>query len=302
MSSKLAGEARFERTMAGWFYRQWIARRKPIPPGTTLAGKAAIVTGANAGLGVEVCRQLLQLNTTRLILAVRSLPKGEVVANSLRQQFPAAQTEVWTLDMADYNSITAFVTKCETLEHHIGLVILNAGVIKGSFTAVESTGHEEAFQVNYLSTILLAVLLLPVLKGARLAGSKPATLSIVSSDGAYSAQLNRKGPVIPQFDDAKAFSPMESYYRTKLLQVLFVTKLAEQVSPDDVLINLVNPGFCAPTSLGQDLSAVALSISRVWQLLMARNLETGASILVNAAAVQGRESHGSFISEWTIRP
>ena len=32
------------------------------------------------------------------------------------------------------------------------------------FTKVESTGHEETFQVNYLSTFLLAVLLLPTLK------------------------------------------------------------------------------------------------------------------------------------------
>ncbi|KAI0120725.1 putative short-chain dehydrogenase/reductase family protein [Xylariales sp. AK1849] len=303
MSSNLANEAGFEKSFAGFFYRQWIARRKPIPLGTTLAGQVAIVTGANAGLGIEVCRQLLRLDTTRLILAVRSLQKGEVAASSLRNEFPAAQIEVWTLDMANYDSITAFVAKCETLEH-ISLVMLNAGLANGTFTTVASTGHEETFQVNYLSTVLLAVLLLPVLKKKKgLAGSKPATLSIVSSDGAYSAQLKKKGPVMAQFDDATIFSPFESYFSTKLLQILFITKLAQQVSPDHVLINLVNPGFCAPTGLGQgSLGAVMSALSGAWKFFMARNLETGASVLINAAVAQGRESHGSFVSEWTIRP
>ena len=49
----------------------------PTPQGTTLAGKTAIVTGASSGIGQETALQLLALHVSALILAVRSVQKGE---------------------------------------------------------------------------------------------------------------------------------------------------------------------------------------------------------------------------------
>jgi NAD(P)-dependent dehydrogenase (short-subunit alcohol dehydrogenase family) len=47
-----------------------------------LSGRSALVTGANRGLGLEVCRQLLERGA-RVVLTSRDLAKGERPAASL---------------------------------------------------------------------------------------------------------------------------------------------------------------------------------------------------------------------------
>ena len=46
-------------------------------------GKSVIVTGANTGLGLEAARQFVSLGAEKVILAVRSLDKGERAKESI---------------------------------------------------------------------------------------------------------------------------------------------------------------------------------------------------------------------------
>ncbi|KAF4629729.1 hypothetical protein G7Y89_g8414 [Cudoniella acicularis] len=103
------------------------------------------------------------LHLSHLILAVRSQSKGETAASELRRQFPTAQIEVWLLDLESYKSVLDFSTRCKTLPR-ADVAILNAGLAMKRFRLVEETKHETTIQVNYLSTALLALLLLPLLK------------------------------------------------------------------------------------------------------------------------------------------
>jgi hypothetical protein len=60
--------------------------------------------------------------------------------------------------------------------------ILNAGIVKLDFEIVENTGHEAALQVNYLSTVLPSILILPLIKTkssrATLACFGPASIGV----------------------------------------------------------------------------------------------------------------------------
>ncbi|KAH8664654.1 hypothetical protein BX600DRAFT_498400 [Xylariales sp. PMI_506] len=303
MSSELASKAPFEETFRGYLHRQLLEHQKPLPLGTTLEGQTMIVTGSNGGIGLEACRQFLALKLSRLILAVRSSEKGEAAAAGLRKQFPKTDVQLWKLDMADYTSITAFAKRCDVELDRVDAIILNAGLINELYTVVESTGHEEVVQVNYLSTMLLAVLVLPVLKKKKPSSSKPSTLCIVSSDAAYGAPVNKNGPILSYFDDRNNFTPMGQYSSSKLLQVLFITKLATLVSSDDVVLNMVNPGFTANTSLGEEFSSMLTRlIFTLLRFLLGRSTETGASTLVDAVVSRAQESHGSFLSDWAIKP
>ena len=71
------------------------------------------------------------------------------------------------MDMASYDSVVAFAERAKGLER-LDIVVLNAGVMKVSYDIVESSGHEETIQVNFLSTVLLTALLLPILKAQTL--------------------------------------------------------------------------------------------------------------------------------------
>ena len=101
-------------------------RTKPVWPSkdTNLTGKVAIVTGANQGLGLEASSQLLSFNLSRLIVAVRSVDKGEAAANVLREKHPKAIIDVFELEMSSYDSIRAFARRVEQLER-TDIVILS---------------------------------------------------------------------------------------------------------------------------------------------------------------------------------
>ncbi|KAJ4371240.1 hypothetical protein N0V83_004457 [Neocucurbitaria cava] len=273
------------------------------PKDTNLTGKVAIVTGANQGLGLEACDQLLSLRLSSLIIAVRSKAKGEAAADKLRAKYPKASIDVFQLDMSSYDSIQAFVAQVEQLKR-LDIVILNAGIRKMKRELVPSTGHEETIQVNYLSTSLLSILLLPILKRKKSAEGSPGRLTIISSGLAFAAKFRNRAavPLLPSFDEAANFDVMDQYNNSKLLGMMFLYKLADYVSADDVVVNIVDPGFVRGTSLSRDMSAVVGAIMSVWKNIAARPVDVGASTYVDAAVVKGKESHGSYIMSWEINP
>lgn len=301
MSSQLESKASFEASFLGFLWRQF-TRPKPLPAGTTVAGETAIVTGSNVGLGLSACRQLLNLGLSHLIMGVRSQVKGDAAAKQLRRDFPCAAVSVWIVDMESYDSVQAFAKRCESLPR-IDIAILNAGLIKTPYTVVRATGNEVTLQVNYLSTALLTVLLLPILKAKKAVNaSRPPVLSLVGSDLMYENEVELKGPILPQFQREKMFSQFPWYGKSKLLQAIFVSKLAEFVSPNDVLVNVSNPGMTSGTDFFRGYPGFMLKLISIGQWILARPLHIAASTYLDAVLVQGEESHGSFTSDWTIKP
>ncbi|CAG8950032.1 hypothetical protein HYFRA_00004366 [Hymenoscyphus fraxineus] len=303
MSSKLEANAAFEASFRGLLCRQRVVPT-PLPANLRTTNLTAIVTGGNGGIGLAACRQLLELGLAHLIMAVRSQAKGDAAAIELRKAFPDAQISVWILDMESYDSIRTFAEKCASLPR-VDITILNAGVMPATSMKSAGTGHDLVVQVDYLSTVFLAMMLVPVLRSQRAAGagaSKPPVLSIVGSDMAYSHTLKTKGPILAQFDDPKSFGQMPTYANAKMLLMMFVAKLAELVKPEELLINLCNPGMTKGTSLGHDSPMIAKKIFGVAQHFLARTPEVGASCYINAVLSQGPESHGSFVSDWSIKP
>jgi NAD(P)-dependent dehydrogenase (short-subunit alcohol dehydrogenase family) len=299
MSSQLEKEAAFESGARGFLNRQLFMHRKPLPTGTKLIAQTAIISGSNSGLGFEAARQLLELDLHKLIMAVRSPSKGNEAATILRKTFPKTEIEVWALDMESYDSISAFVKRSDTLTR-IDIVLLNAGINNPDFKITTATKHEQTVQVNYISTALLTILLLPVLKKKRPSSSKPSLLCIVNSDVSYFAKLVNKGPVLPPFDEEKRYSVTKSYWGSKFLQQLFITKLADQISADDVIINMTNPGLTKGTGLMKGVGVADYIFGGI-KALLGRSTEVGASAYVDAV-VRGKESHGSYVSDWKIQP
>ncbi|KAJ0416904.1 short-chain dehydrogenase/reductase family protein [Aspergillus carlsbadensis] len=307
MSQNLQNLAKKEGGMLAFFRRQFRIHPTPLPAGTDLAGRTVIITGGSGGLGVEASRQFLRLHPAHLIVTVRSQSKGDALTAKLRKEFPHSTISAWLLDMESYESIQGFVEQCKTLSR-IDIVVLNAGLQKDTFERVEATGHEGTVQVNYISTALLAILLLPVLRSASdssTPGSKPPLLSIVSSDTAYWAKFDLNKPFIPQFDNPKTFSPTH-YQKSKLLLFWFIVKLSELVPADNVTVNLTNPGLTAGTDLNKDmfskLNPVLNAVLSRLKGAVARTIEDGASNYIYATVVKGKESHGSYVSDWKFQP
>ncbi|KAH7144193.1 hypothetical protein B0J13DRAFT_585007 [Dactylonectria estremocensis] len=272
------------------------------PKSTNLDGKVAIVTGSTSGLGLEASRQLLSFGLSTLIVTARSMAKGEQVASHLRTQYPRADIKVWPLEMEHYDSIQAFARRAE-LCPRLDMAILNAGTQIADFTLVPTTGHEKLVQVNYLSTMLLAILLLPVLKAKSPEGSS-GRLTIVSSGSARGAVMSKPidQSILSSLDDAQYWNPFERYPVSKLLGHMFMINLARRVSPEDVIINLVDPGLVKGTDLQSGAPLLLAIFFYCFKAILGRTVSVGASTYIDAAVVQGKETHGCNMANWVISP
>jgi NAD(P)-dependent dehydrogenase (short-subunit alcohol dehydrogenase family) len=149
-------------------------------PDHDFTGQTIAITGANTGLGLEAARHLLKLNASQIILGVRNTAKGEAAKKDLEQfAGQTSRVDVFELDMENYQSVQSFAIQLSTLPR-IDVVILNAGKIAQEFYIAEE--DESTITVNVVSTILLALLLLPKLRGSAQTGKPSPRLVIVSSD------------------------------------------------------------------------------------------------------------------------
>ena len=92
------------------------------------AGRRALITGANSGIGYYAALELARKGA-HVLLACRDKPKGDAALGRLRAEIPAARAEVVPLDLASLES----VRRCASAELALGLpldlLINNAGVM-----------------------------------------------------------------------------------------------------------------------------------------------------------------------------
>lgn len=270
-----------------------------------LESKIAIVTGASTGLGFESAKQLLALGLSRIVLGVRSLAKGKAAAMELAKVSAEATIDVWELEMESYESVRAFAKRCDKELSRLDFVVLNAGLGPLEFAKSPSTGHERTIQVNHLSTALLSILLLPVLK-EKSGSDEPGVLTIVNSATAHLCKFpNRdRRPLLPSFDDT-AITPwdrQDRYGVSKLLSQLFTVELSERVSRENVVINMVDPGLTKGTGLARDAQGLMAIAVKLFFGIAGRPVDRGAATYIDALLGHGRDSHGCFLMNTKIAP
>lgn len=285
----------------------------PLPTGINLTGKTIIVTGASAGMGLEAARQMLTLNASTLILAVRNTTKGEQCKASLlghpavKKHNTKPTVKVMKLDMDDYSSVQSFAKAIKAEVPVVDHLLLNAGIGILKFERSVS-GHERSMQVNYLSNVLLLLELLPHLEASAIETGAPSRVSWVGSRTHLSSTLAEKGKavkpeetVIGHMDDPKYFFPFQKYNDTKLLCVMFLYELAPRLDKTKVILNMMCPGM-VDTSMS-DILPIYLRIPiNLVKAIRARPVEQGAWLVLNAMLCMGPDSHGEFILDKDIQP
>ncbi|KAK4496367.1 hypothetical protein PRZ48_012347 [Zasmidium cellare] len=272
--------------------------RAPLPT-ESFEGQTIIVTGANAGLGRDAVRHLVRLNASRVILAVRTISKGEEAQAAIEEEYGRKGVmEVWQIDMAKFASVRAFAQRAQGLDR-LDAVLLNAGIWPKKFEMAE--GHEATVTTNVISTFLLARLLLPKLQETSKLTQTIPRMSVVDSDLHKFAKLTTK-------KDDRIFEGLKKpvtdydgrYHDTKLLVVLYGRKLAAQMSKSGqpkVCLNFVNPGWCSSGLNVREGAGVAVA-----KRLLQRSQDEGGRMLVDAIALVPRveERHGQYINKMRV--
>jgi NAD(P)-dependent dehydrogenase (short-subunit alcohol dehydrogenase family) len=276
----------------------------PTPAGTSLAGQTIIITGGNSGLGLEAARQYITLNASCVILACRSLSKGEEAVKYLnshptvKSTNPGVNIKVMTLDLDDETSVMNFTTQVKKELDSLDILVLNGGVNFMNYQ-VSKSGHERVIQVNYHSNVLLALELLPLLKSTASQRGQPSRLTFIGS-GTHKMQTLNKTPldkdetVTHHWDDKKKYHPLQRYSDSKLMVTAFTEALARHVDPSKVIVNCVCPGMVS-TGLDANLPIWLKPIMWIFHFLIDRTPEVGARTYVYATSVAGVETHGKWL-------
>src|SRR3569833_3460121 len=150
----------------------------PIPT-HKLTGQTIIVTGNNTGKGLEAARNFDSLDASKVVLAFFLLSKGDAAKSSIESTTGRTGiVDVWELDLASFASVRAFADRVMTLER-LDVVVANAGVYLFDFTLAE--GCETTITVNVISTMMMALMILPKLRETTVKFDKDVVLTFTGS-------------------------------------------------------------------------------------------------------------------------
>jgi NAD(P)-dependent dehydrogenase (short-subunit alcohol dehydrogenase family) len=164
----------------------------PPYPTCSFQGQTVIVTGSNQGLGFEALKHIVRLNCTKAIMAVRSLEKGKTAKQTIEQSLNIQSDviEVWELDLSSFSSVMSFAARVDKCLPRVDALIENAGIATKAFRRLE--GNESTITVNVLSTVLLALLLLPKMQRTSVEYCVSPRITVVSSETHFLAKFKEK--------------------------------------------------------------------------------------------------------------
>jgi len=191
--------------------------------------RVALVTGANRGIGFEVCRQLAQRGYV-VVLGSRDRERGEVAAARLRGE--GLDVVGCQLDVADSASVEAAAERIRREHGRLYAVVNNAAILYDTWQRgidADLDQVREAFETNVLGAWRVVQATLPLLR------ESPTARIVNVSSGA--GALTDMGGGTPA-------------YRTSKAALNALTRvLAAELRSDRILVNAICPGWVA-TDMG----------------------------------------------------
>ena len=226
-----------------------------------LTGRVALVTGANRGIGFEVCR-VLGRHGAKVVLASRDSEKGRKAASILQSE--GLDVVCRELDITSQDSVAELAAWAEATYGKLDVLVNNAGIMPNKKTVLEATldEAESMWQVNTLGAWRTSLALLPLM------------------------QRNAWGRIVNVSSEAGSMQRMTgvavAYRVSKAALNAFTRCLAAQVRMDGVLVNAVCPGWVRTEMGGADA---------------ARSVEEGAASVMWAVTLDDDGPSGGYYQD-----
>ena len=188
-----------------------------------LAGKIAIVTGANSGTGFETARAFAAKGA-QTILACRNPEKGQAAVKLIRQENPKSPIELMVLDLASLSSVHEFARKFRKRFNRLNILVNNAGILWAPYGKTED-GFERHLGTNFLGHFALTGLLIDLLQ--KTPGSRVVTVSSVEH---YLAAIDFDNFM---YTNGQGFSRLRAYRRSKLSNLIFAYELQRRLDAEN---------------------------------------------------------------------
>jgi len=187
--------------------------------------RVVVVTGANRGIGLEICRQLARRGDFQVVLTSRDAANGQTAADEL--QAARLPVKFWQLDVTNKSSIAALAHHLADTYQRCDVLVNNAGVMidpRGSRvldSRVET--YRDTLETNLIGPLRLAQVIVPLMKKNRYGR----IVNLSSGQG----QLADMGPGTPAYRVSK--TALNALTRT----------LAAELRGSGILVNTMCPGW-----------------------------------------------------------
>jgi len=223
--------------------------------------RTALVTGANRGIGLEVCRQLAAKGH-HVILTARSSAKAKAAAATLHGDGDVSPA---VLDVTDARSIQLLAHELASRGVHVDIVVNNAGILVGESRGVLETTDDDlrrTFETNVFGAIAVGRAFVPGMIDRRYGR----VVNVSSEAG----QLSSMGTYAP------------AYSMSKSALNAFTRQLAAATRGKGILVNSACPGW-----VRTDMGGASAP----------RSVEEGADTIVWLATLPARGPTGGFFSD-----
>src|SRR6267143_1162096 len=190
-----------------------------------LGGAIAIVSGGQAGIGLETTRALSGAGAT-VIVGARTVEAARAPLAGI------ARVEVDRLDLLDPASIDAFAGRFVASGRPLHMLVNNAGIMAPPLVR-DSRGFESQLATNHLGHFQLTARLWPALRRA-----KGARVVSLSSRGHSRAGIDFEDPHF----ERRAYDKWKAYGQSKTANALFAVALDGRGAAHGVRAFAVHPG------------------------------------------------------------
>lgn len=193
--------------------------------------KIALVTGANKGLGLEICRRLGKLDYVVLV-ATRDKKRGLAATQQLKSEGIDAHPLI--LDVTHAPSVDRAAEFVELEYGRLDVLVNNAGIMDDSRHLAADTPLDilhDVFDTNYFGVVTVTQALLPLIKKSE----SGRIVNVSSSLGSLTLHSQPDGPFAAQ----KYFA----YDSSKTVLNAFTVHLAFELKDTPVKVNSACPGW-----------------------------------------------------------
>ncbi|MBR1543913.1 MAG: SDR family NAD(P)-dependent oxidoreductase [Muribaculaceae bacterium] len=187
-----------------------------------------IVTGATDSTGTIISKRLAAQGKP-LIIASYNEQRGIDFVAKLKETTLNQDITFIRLDLNSFAGVQSFCNRVKELNRPVAALINNASYIS-RHSETSPDGYEKIVQVNFLSTMLLTLQLVPLM---------PENSHII-----FSTSLSRKLVSLPyEFPAVNSFIPPTAYAQSKLALTLMSIYISTVLRTKRIQVNCVNPGI-----------------------------------------------------------
>jgi NAD(P)-dependent dehydrogenase (short-subunit alcohol dehydrogenase family) len=255
------------------------------PAPDALSGKRVLVSGATAGIGLEMARAFARLGAQVHLLG-RDPAKVDRCVEQIRAEVPGAAVVGEVCDVSDLAAVREWAGRFADRVPALDGLVHNAGLMPKE-RHVTAQGHELQLATHILGPHLMTEQLLPLLRAAR-----GASVVWVSSGGMYSSPL-----VVDDLEYENNYNGVRAYARTKRMQVVLADAWARRLAGTDIRVESMHPGWVDTPGVAEYLPRF-----RVITGPLLRDLADGADTVVWLVATRPPSKPGHFWHDRAQRP